>query len=933
MAKHIGVAYCGGKMTCNGYSSPKKENIKNINNYINRPQDVVNDTDADAFVYTYYDVGDTAATAPSSVLYCIKSCCKPYMTCSYIDNGNVVSDSIITKNDNIWYKEITEKHIINFQQGSVESPSNIEKMYRGLDISNYFVRIISYSNNADLNAYRASIYSKRFDVLKAKIVNKGVSSSNVRSATTTNIGSTTITNASNTLNVDFIPYTDTLTNASTQALNNAQFSDSIVDITFKLGQNESSTSKLAEERINAINEKCGTSFALVTGNGDSHNVQIYTKKTVLSNTDKFVQTSGTNVTQAVFHFDNVSSTNDIPSATTEGMFSGNTALTSCEIPCQMRFISKDTFNGCSRLSSYTSNPNFIDTIGVNAFHDSGLVKASLGNYTILQEKAFSNCINLTTIEWNNDDTNSGVRCRVSEWKDSSHSGGYTIPQGVFSGCTSLSSTKMTSNGSTLGSITIPSGFTTIGRSAFEDCSAITAVNLNGVTRLEDRAFCKCTRIQRIDGMGAVEYIGNEVFQPSGTTSNTITIYGGFGAVKAIEDRAFIDKTLQSGGDAILDLPSIESIGISAFTNSRINGHLYITSPTSTTIGSSAFCQSFITDGGLKISGGSTTLGERCFYNSRMTGDCYIQNTSISSGVFSGVSVTNGNFSVSGCTLGYGNIFNNMYVGGNFELAHNGKVPDYICDGTRIGGECKVSATTIGSRAFENITASALTISANTINTYAFTNSSVSDSIVITANTISGYAFYNTSAKDVSMSATTGIGEYAFANASSLSSITIPNTVKSIGASVCQNCTSLTSITIPNSVSVISNNAFYGCRNATVLSIGTGVTSIGSSAFYGCSGLTSVNIPNNVTSIGNSAFYNCTGITSVTMGTNIGNIGNNAFTYCTSLSSITCNATTPPTLGSNVFYGASNLTTIYVPSANVEDYRAAAGWSNYTIQGI
>jgi hypothetical protein len=77
----------------------------------------------------------------------------------------------------------------------------------------------------------------------------------------------------------------------------------------------------------------------------------------------------------------------------------------------------------------------------------------------------------------------------------------------------------------------------------------------------------------------------------------------------------------------------------------------------------------------------------------------------------------------------------------------------------------------------------------------------------------------------------------------------------------------------------------GCRNLTSVTIPNSVTSIGESAFDG-SGLTSVNIPNSVTSIGEIAFAMCTGLTSVTIPNSVTSIGVNAFGGCTSLISIT-----------------------------------------------
>ena len=77
------------------------------------------------------------------------------------------------------------------------------------------------------------------------------------------------------------------------------------------------------------------------------------------------------------------------------------------------------------------------------------------------------------------------------------------------------------------------------------------------------------------------------------------------------------------------------------------------------------------------------------------------------------------------------------------------------------------------------------------------------------------------------------------------------------------CSSLTSVTIPDSVTEIGNYAFSGCGNLTSVTIGSNVTSIGSWAFNGCSSLTSVVIPDGVTTIEYYVFYNCSNLTNVT----------------------------------------------------------------------
>ena len=72
-----------------------------------------------------------------------------------------------------------------------------------------------------------------------------------------------------------------------------------------------------------------------------------------------------------------------------------------------------------------------------------------------------------------------------------------------------------------------------------------------------------------------------------------------------------------------------------------------------------------------------------------------------------------------------------------------------------------------------------------------------------------------------------------------------------------------SVTIENSVTSIGVGAFYECINLTSIEIPNSVTTIGASAFYECESLTSIVIPDGVTTIGLCAFFGCTSLTSVT----------------------------------------------------------------------
>jgi len=169
----------------------------------------------------------------------------------------------------------------------------------------------------------------------------------------------------------------------------------------------------------------------------------------------------------------------------------------------------------------------------------------------------------------------------------------------------------------------------------------------------------------------------------------------------------------------------------------------------------------------------------------------------------------------------------------------------------------------------------------------------------------------------------------------LTSITIPNSVTSIGESAFYYCTGLTSITIPNSVTSIGGSAFYVCSGLTSITIPNSVTSIGSYTFSNCSALTSITIPNSVTSIGESAFYKCTSLTSITIPNSVTWIGRKALKNCGKLEEVYCYAEKLPSTYTDAFEDSyPQYATLYVPASAINGYKTTAPWSEFgTIKAI
>ena len=156
----------------------------------------------------------------------------------------------------------------------------------------------------------------------------------------------------------------------------------------------------------------------------------------------------------------------------------------------------------------------------------------------------------------------------------------------------------------------------------------------------------------------------------------------------------------------------------------------------------------------------------------------------------------------------------------------------------------------------------------------------------------------------------------------------------IGVRAFSSCSGLTSVTIGDSVTSIGGGAFTLCSSLSSLTIPDSVTEIGNYAFYSCSGLTSVTIPNSVISIGNYAFWYCDGLTTVTIGNSVTSIGVGAFSNCSGLTAVTNLALNPQSINSSVF-NSVNISNckLYVWHEAIDNYKEADVWKDFDIQDL
>ena len=628
-----------------------------------------------------------------------------------------------------------------------------------------------------------------------------------------------------------------------------------------------------------------------------------------------------------------------------------TGLMSVTIPASVTSISEYAFYACKGLTSVTI-PASVTSIGQSAFALCiGLASVTvfsasctLGTQAFdnwasgLQIKVFSDLVGIYKGKENwstytDKITAIGGNCGATATWSLSSTGVLTISgSGAMTDLVSKDDQPWKGYRTSITSVVIGSGVTSIGYHAFEGCTGLTSVTFDGTPSLETigiRAFDGNINLTSIEIPASVTSIGQSAFSScSGLAS--ITFASG-SKLKTIGESVFYNcynTNLKS-----IEIPtSVTTIGNWAFMYCSYLES--ITIPTSvTSIGNLAF-ESCSNLASVTVFSASCTLGTQAFNGCTNLANIYVFSDLVETFKNSTTGWSTYTDKITAMTNPHGKCGATDHES-DVRWVLTGTSPNYTLTIMKVGSTGAMANYGGDNQPWKdyrsNIKSVVIVNGVTTIGDGAFMACSNLATVTFDGNSqpvsFNQYAFCGCGFTSVTIpSNVTSIGDFTFSGCPNLTEVNIGKGVTSIEHHAFNSCPKLTTITVDTEntkydsrdncnaiIETASNTLVLGCKETFIPNT---VTSIGDAAFWKCAGLTSIAIPASVTSIGASAFKECPDLTSVTFatGSQLTSIGVLAFYDCKSLASIEIPASVT-SIGIGVFNYCENLTTITVNTEN------------------